>query len=1013
MTRLGWRQCSALRSVKPRQATLARRSAATSSHTQTCRSLATHTTHIRQQQPTQYDQSNVAAAEQSQLGDLQLWLAVDTLKRHGHRLAQLDPLRLQRVAQIDEVVPAAAAQLVARLLAHNGEQPSRVQTKGLLHTTDDECASAKELLERVHDIYAGRECGVEFAHMSACNEIEWLQREWERLNVQSDACDEQHARYLADLLLQCETFDHFMAAKFPTTKRYGCEGAESMLVVFDELLRLCQLGEHQQHIDDIIIGMPHRGRLNLLACLLRFEPAAIFAKTRGELELDARDAWMAEGDVLSHLSTNTRFVYGLDAPQIGLSRDSPRPINVSLLPNPSHLEISAPMCVGSARGRAHNLHYGRTSSPKFAPAPAAAAAAQSTTGARAPAYEAEFTRVLPVQVHGDAALAGQGIIQETLQMSCLPEFTVGGSLHIVVNNQIGYTTPASAGRSSRYCTDVFKLIEAPVVHVNGDNIHSVLRATRLALAYRQTFHKDIAIDLLCYRKHGHNEMDEPRFTQPLMYDAIRARPSTPQKYADSLGLTDEQRALATQPLRQKLNHAYKQLHESGVAFKPDNDNYRNFALPTEHDRDNLCAWSTGCALELLRDVALASVQTPPGDFRVHPTLQRALVDERRARFAAPSLEDIKVDWATAEMIAFGSLLAQNHSVRIAGQDVARGTFSTRHAILFDQHTERAHIPLNSMIHGQAKLEVANTVLSEEAAIAYEFGYAIETCELSLWEAQFGDFFNTAQSVIDTLVCSSERKWLKASPLTLLLPHGLDGAGPEHSSSHLERFLQMSSSSLSRVDTSATCNWSVCFPTLPAQYFHLLRRQVLRPYRKPLVVMSPKVIFRHASCVSDLRDFGPQATFAPVLDDPAHACDDAKQRAQVDTVVLCSGKVYFELEARRRERGARNVALVRLEELCPFPVRDIVRVLKSYPNFRPSSDKLVWLQEEHANQGAYLFVDARLDRLCGGLRPRYIGRAESELPATGSGVLHKREYANIMSEFESLFGAAQHHGESAS
>lgn len=949
---------------------------------------------------------------QIRLRHLNLWHSIDTIKRVGHRLAQLDPLRLKQPESLRSI--SWSYPLIEQLKSSQ----TMVPTSAFLGTKQP-VMSVNELIDTVYTIYAGQECGLEFAHMSNQEEVEWLTSEWEKLNeiFHLDPVGEQN---LAKLMLECEAFDHFMAAKFPTTKRYGCEGAESMLAVFDEILHLCHLGEAEMDemtrplgaIDNVIIGMPHRGRLNLLACLLGFEPEAIFSKAAGEPELDLREAQMAKCDVLSHLSTNVRFVYGLDRGEhIGLSRDTPNPINVSLLPNPSHLELASPMVAGAARGRAHNLHHGYSSSPRFVssfnsaqkpPIDHERSSERKFNNPTSSEYQQYSSTILPIQVHGDAALAGQGVIQETLQMANLPMFNVGGSLHLVVNNHIGFTTESSLGRSSRYCTDIFKMVEAPIIHVNAENLTSVIRATRLALSYRQKFGKDVAIDLICYRQHGHNEMDEPAFTQPVMYSKIRNRKSIPQAFCDKIGLKETDRKQISDDFKARLQDAHKKVN----FYKPNNDNYRNFSSPSEFYLDNICRWQTGCDLGLLRSIALASVETPEG-FHVHPNLERVLIADRKLKYSGALnqvIDNTRVDWATAEIMAFGSLLKQNQTVRICGQDVARGTFSTRHAVLVDQQTEEAYIPLNNMQLSdlgsatdkkEAKLEIANSILSEEAVLAYEFGYSVETCALTIWEAQFGDFFNTAQSALDTLISSSESKWLKQSPLTLLLPHGLDGAGPEHSSSHLERFLQMSSSSQSSIDTEARVNWSVCFPTLPSQYFHLLRRQLLRPFRKPLVIMSPKAIFRHPGCSNSFADFGPDQSFEPVLDDPNVG---VAQLGVIDTLVLCTGKVYFQLDELRAKNQLNNVALIRIEELCPFPVQALMDTIKQYPNVRP--DRLVWFQEEHKNQGAFSFVDTRMQNLMG-LKMKYIGRPESELPAVGCGVLHRKELEQLTKEFKLL------------
>lgn len=923
---------------------------------------------------------------QTRLKHLSLWHSIETIKKLGHRLVALDPLQMKQPESLKDL--SWSYTLLEQLKSNQDIIPA----KAFLDTNQPVMA-INELIDTVWSIYTGTECGIEFDHLSNQAEAEWLMSQWEKLNeiFHLDKLEEQN---LAKLLLECETFDHFMATKFPTTKRYGCEGVESMLVIFDEILRSCHLGKADcdditksiGRIDDVIIGMPHRGRLNLLACLLHFEPQAIFNKTNGEPELETRSAWMAKGDVLSHLSTNVRFDYGLDRHHIGLWRSTPDPINVTLLPNPSHLEVVSPMVTGTARGRAHNIFHGYSSSPKFA-----IFNKKINEENIKEDYPQYFKTILPIQVHGDASIAGQGIIQETLQMANIPKFTVGGSIHIIVNNQIGYTTDSSLGRSTRHCTDVFKMIEAPIIHVNAQNIASVVRATRLALTYRQKFGKDVAIDLIGYRKHGHNEMDEPSFTQPAMYSKIKQRKSIPQVFCDQIGLEEDQRDHIVEEYKSKLQDSYKKMD----SYKPDNDNYRNFCLPTDYHRDHICQWQTGCDLGTLKSIALASVETPR-NFNIHPNLKRVLVADRQLKFSEHDNEKIEVDWATAEILAFGSLLKENNSVRLAGQDVARGTFSTRHAVLYDQNTNEPFTPLNHMM-GEAtpksRIEVANTILSEEASLAYEFAYSVETTALTIWEAQFGDFFNTAQSVIDTLVSSSESKWLKQSALTLLLPHGLDGAGPEHSSSRIERFLQLSSSSSNSIDTEAKVNWSICYPTLPKQYFHLLRRQMMRPFRKPLVVMSPKVIFRHPECVSPFTDFGQEGVFEPVLDDP-HVID----HQAVDTVVFCTGKVYFMLNEQRLQNRLNNVTLVRIEELCPFPIPSLVDIIKMYPNVKPG--RYFWFQEEHKNQGAYSFVDQRFRNIVG-IPLNYIGRPESDLPAIGCTSMHKKEVEKLQKEFRAL------------
>lgn len=932
----------------------------------------------------------------ARLDNLQIWSTVDAIKRSSFRYVNLDCLGIEKPLCIssNKWIQSLCGKL------ETNEYDTRVQIQGFVACYGNKFVEKKvsEILDIVRKIYIESGIGLEYSHINNEEEVDFLTTQFE-LQFTDDTLFGNDKEDLAKLLIECEAFDQFLATKFPTTKRYGLEGAESMVICLRELLKLtCSSSKSKPNkvISDVVIGIPHRGRLNLLCCLLGFSPTAIFSKIQGNSEFNLMNQNHYTGDVLSHLSINTRY----DISDVN-TNDGTSAVNVTLLPNPSHLELASPMAVGVARGRAHNIYHNYLSSPKLA------TSRDTILGkingddliGNYDEYEEFSSNVLPIQLHGDAAFSGQGVIQETLQLSKPDKFSVKGSIHIVVNNQIGFTTDKLRGRSSRHCTDVLKMIEAPILHVNGENIDAVIKATNLAFKYRQKFNKDIGINLVCFRRHGHNEMDDPSVTQPQMYDIVRDKISVVDKYTSELGMDQATKQKISSNYKAFLQTKYKQID----SYKPDNDNYRNFNLISDKYRDHLFKWQTGFPLNSLQQIALSSVRVPE-NFSLHPTVKRSLVDERIAKFTNPeNLSCCQVDWALAEILAFGSLLSQDHSVRLSGQDVGRGTFSTRHAVLVDRKTGHEYVPLNNMTEDsdtekssthhsrKAKLEVNNSILSEEAVLAYEYGYSIETCELTIWEAQFGDFFNTAQSVIDTLVCSGEKKWLKQSALTLLLPHGLDGMGPEHSSARIERFLQDSNSSYDSVDTEATTNWSVCFPTLPSQYFHLLRRQVLRPFRKPLIIMAPKMIFRHPECKSTFEDMGLNSYFKPVLDDP-------RVSSQVDTLVFCSGKLYFTLDEHRKTNQMKNIALIRIEELCPFPAKDIADILKKYSSV--GTNNIHWLQEEHKNQGAFNFVDARFRNLLG-VKLSYIGRAESESPATGNSVLYKKEVQNLINSFVKL------------
>jgi probable 2-oxoglutarate dehydrogenase E1 component DHKTD1 len=744
-----------------------------------------------------------------------------------------------------------------------------------------------------------------------------------------------------------------MTKKFPQVKRYGLEGAESMMIALDVIFQ----NACAQDLRDVVVCMPHRGRLNLLTDLLKFNPTGVFAKVKGVPEYPSTESHVCTGDVLSHIAQSVDLTY------------QGKSTHVSLLHNPSHLEAINPVAMGKARAKESDTFE---------------SGVEGSLG----------DSVLCVQLHGDAAFCGQGVVMETLGLSNLPHYSCGGSVHVVVNNQIGYTTPGYNSRSTTHTSDVAKMIHAPVIHVNGDHPEEVAKATALAVAYRNTFHKDVVLDLIAFRRWGHNELDEPSFTQPQMYNTIRARKSVPKLYEEKL---ESQQLLSSAESDALRDQWYKKLDsdlDAVTGFQPPathlQGKWEGMTSPTDITQDTMIP--TGVASDVLLQVGKISVQTPP-NFDVHARLQKFHVQPRLQR-----LEQGKpLDWATAEAMAFGSLLLEGYGVRISGQDVGRGTFSQRHCMLVDQTTEKVTIPLNNLVpeQHQKKLEVANSSLSEFAVLGFEFGYSWETPKvLPIWEAQFGDFFNGAQIIIDTFVSSSEAKWLRQSGLVMLLPHGYDGTGPEHSTCRMERFLQLCNDAYNPLqpEVPRTPNMHVVFPTTPAQYFHLLRRQMIRSYRKPMIIVGPKTLLRLPQAVSELKEMETGTAFQPVLADPS-ITDPAK----VKRVVLCTGKLYYELMKERESKGtAQEVALVRIEELCPFPAKELQQILSPLAHV----EDVIWCQEEPQNQGAYSFVEPRLkSTLTQSIR--YVGRVSSAAPATGVGSIHRKEQASLLADAVSL------------
>ncbi len=792
----------------------------------------------------------------------------------------------------------------------------------------------RELIARLRATYCDT-IGVEYLHIPDREQRLWLQERMEPTLNRPALTAEDRLRIL-DQLVYAEGFEQFLQVRYPTAKRFSLEGSDSLIPILHELIdEGGALG-----VEEMVIGMPHRGRLNVLVNVLRKPYEMVLSEFEGSLL--AREA-TGDGDVKYHL---------------GYSRDhatrAGHRVHLSLSPNPSHLEAVDPVIEGMVRAK--QAHLG----------------------------DEARKRVVPVLMHGDASFTGQGVVAETLWLSELENYRTGGTIHIIVNNQIGFTTCPRDFRFTPYASDVAKIIQAPVFHVNGDDPEAAVQAARLAIAFRQQFKKDVFIDLISYRRHGHNELDDPTFTQPMMYREIAAHPSPLTLYRERLvaetAVTAEDADRRAAEFRDMLGDAQsyardfmprQQIFVFGGLWK---------GLGWAGDD-----WSADTAVpaETLREVADAFTRIPDG-FHPHPKVLRTM-EARVAMVREGGNAGGQIDWGCGEALAFGSLVLEGTAVRLSGQDTARGTFSHRHAVLHDVEDGSLWVPLAHIRPTQAPFVVLDSMLSEYACLGFEFGFSTaDPTKLVVWEAQFGDFANEAQVVIDQFIASSESKWQRMSGLVLLLPHGYEGQGPEHSSARLERFLQL----------CAEDNMQVCNLTTPAQYFHALRRQMHRTFRKPLVVMSPKSLLRHKLAVSSLRDFT-GGRFQPVLDDVALAgapeAEMTLDAGRVRRVLLCSGKIYYALLAGRRERSADTTALVRVEQLYPFPRQELEAILAGYPN----AEQVYWVQEEPANMGALRFVEPLLRSLAGTRTLTCVARDAAASPATGSYKIHQAEEAELV------------------
>ncbi|MGB3455567.1 MAG: 2-oxoglutarate dehydrogenase E1 component [Litorimonas sp.] len=850
----------------------------------------------------------------------------------GHLIADLDPLGLRQRGTHPELDPES--------YGFGAEDRNRdIFINGVLGL---EYATIDQILEIVHRTYCGT-IGVQFMHISNPEEKRWIQERIEGPDKQVSFSKEGRLAILQKLI-EAESFEQLLHKRYPGTKRFGLDGGEALIPAMEQIIkRGGQLG-----LQDINIGMPHRGRLNVMASVMKKPYSAIFYEFLGGVASGAED--FGSGDVKYHL---------------GVSDDREfdgNKVHLSLAPNPSHLEVVAPVVIGKARAKQQQLSGTfRTHNPK---------------------------RVMAVLLHGDSAFAGQGVVTETFQMSQLTGYRTGGSIHLIVNNQIGFTTTPDEYRSGEYCSDVALFVQAPILHVNGDDPEAVVYAARIATEYRQQFGRDVVIDLVCYRRYGHNEGDDPSFTQPIMYKVIDDKRSPAKLYAERLIAQGD---LTEAEYKQREDDFYAYLDTEFDAAKDFETKapewldgvWSGITLPSTEDEKRRGV--TGVPLDTLKDIG-AKITRIPNEVNIHRTLKR-IIKARSDKVEAGE----GIDWGLAEHLAFGSLVMEGHAVRLSGQDSERGTFSQRQSHFIDQATEKKYTPLNHLSDDQQYYQVLNSHLSEEAVLGFEYGFSTQApSALTIWEAQFGDFANGAQVMVDQFISSAEQKWLRMSGLVMLLPHGYEGQGPEHSSARLERYLQM----------CAEDNMQVVNVSTPANYFHVLRRQLHRNFRKPLIVMSPKSLLRHKLCVSTFEEMGPDTFFHRVLWDDAQYVPDRFETKLLDDdkikrVVICSGKVYYDLLEEREKLGRSDVYLLRVEQFYPYPDGALQTELKRF-----KTADMVWCQEEPKNMGAWQFIQDRLEETLIAIdakhtRPRYIGRAAAASTATGIAAKHKHEQQAIM------------------
>ncbi len=871
-------------------------------------------------------EKDFSVAAQESIRAIQL---VRAYRAIGHLEADLDPLKISPKTPHPQLDPAFYG-------FHAPDLDHPVFIGGVMGM---ESATPRRMLEILKRTYCGR-IGYEFIHINDAEQKDWLQRRIEGPDKEI-VFTPTGKKAILNKLIEAEGFEKFAALRFLGTKRFGLDGGESMIPALEQIIkRGGQLG-----VKDIVLGMSHRGRLNVLVNVMGKPYRQIFHEFQGGSANPSEV--QGSGDVKYHLGASSDRAF------------DDNQVHLSLTPNPSHLEAADPVVLGKARAKQAQL-----------------------------GDKIERASVLPLLLHGDAAFAGQGVVAECFAMSGTKGFRTGGTIHFVINNQIGFTTAPIYSRSSPYCTDIALMVQAPIFHVNGDDPEAVVHCARIATEFRQLFHKDVVIDMFCYRRFGHNETDEPSFTQPLMYRAIKDHPTTLELYAAKLVAEGTLSEADVKEMISTFNKRLDAEYEAAKTHRPQRADWLDgrwsgmSIAPKGDDRRG----NTDAATEALKDVGRA-LSTLPEGFHAHKTIVRQMQTKAKMFETGEGF-----DWATCEALAFGTLLKEGVSVRLSGQDSSRGTFSQRHSVLLDQETEERYVPLCHLGGDQPEFEVIDTLLSEEAVLGFEYGYSTaEPKTLVLWEAQFGDFANGAQVVIDQFISSGEMKWLRMCGLVLLLPHGYEGQGPEHSSARLERYLQL----------CAQDNLQVANPTTPANYFHVLRRQMHRPFRKPLVLMTPKSLLRHKRCTSFLSDMGPGSSFHRVFRDQAECVPGATtvklaSDDEIKRVILCSGKVYFDLMEDREKKNETRIQMLRLEQLYPFPDAVLADELKRFPKA-----DIVWCQEEPKNQGAWTFVRPRLEELLAQMGssqlPRYAGRPKYASTAAGLMSQHNAELHAFLDE----------------
>ncbi len=868
----------------------------------------------------------ISAAEvrQAVLDSVRALMLIRAHRIVGHLKADLDPLNMRKSGALPELEPATYGFTEADM-----DRPIYLDNVLGLET-----ATMRQILDIVRRTYCGT-FAIQYMHISDSAQAGWLKERIEGFGKEIQFT-KQGRKAILKKMVEAEGFEKFLHVKYMGTKRFGLDGAEALIPAMEQIIkRGGALG-----VKDIIIGMPHRGRLNVLANVMAKPFRAIFNEFQGGSS-KPNDVG-GSGDVKYHLGASS------DRDFDGNS------VHLSLTANPSHLEAVNPVVLGKARAKQEQKD------------------------------DVDRVQVLPILLHGDAAFAGQGVIAECFGLSGLRGHKTGGTMHIVVNNQIGFTTAPHNSRSSPYCTDIALMVEAPIFHVNGDDPEAVVHAAKVATEFRQKFHKDVVLDIFCYRRFGHNEGDEPMFTNPEMYTHIKKQKTSLTLYTERLvrdGLIPEGEIEDT---KTEFQAFLSEEFEVGRNYKPNKADWLDGRWSHLDKRgEEYQRGATSVDADNLAEVGKA-LTTVPNDYNTHRTITR-LLDTKKKMFETGQ----GIDWATAEALAFGTLLLEGYPVRLSGQDCTRGTFSQRHSGIIDQKTEQRYLPLNNIRDKQAKYDVIDSMLSEYAVLGYEYGYTLaEPNALTLWEAQFGDFANGAQIMIDQFISSGEAKWLRMSGLVMLLPHGYEGQGPEHSSARLERFLQMCGGD----------NWIVANCTTPSNYFHILRRQMHRTYRKPLVMMTPKSLLRHKLCTSEIQDFVTGSSFHRVLwDDAQKGSSDTALVAddKIKRVVLCSGKVYYDLLAERDERGLDDVYLLRVEQYYPVPAQSLVKELSRF-----TGADFVWCQEEPKNQGAWSFIEPNIEWVLTRIghkhtRPAYAGRSAAASPATGLASSHKLEQAALV------------------